>query len=103
MTPLLRLFAAVLFACATQIAVAAEPPLKFGVGLFQPDREKNDATYKPLAEYLAKKLGREVKLYTVDTWEGLAKSLASGETDLSLMGPWGYVLGSFQTRSRKRN
>jgi phosphonate transport system substrate-binding protein len=62
------------------------------VGLFQPDKDKNDATYRPLADYLAKKLGREVKLFTVDTWEGLAKSLANGETDIALMGPWGYVL-----------
>lgn len=69
-------------------------PLEFGVGLFQPDKEKNDATYKPLAEYLSKKLGREVRLRTVDTWEGLAKSLASGETDMALMGPWGYVLAN---------
>ena len=73
----------------------AEPgPLKLGVGLFQPDKEKNDATYRPLADYLAKKLGREVKLFTVDTWEGLAKSLANGETDIALMGPWGYVLAN---------
>ncbi|MBL8518978.1 MAG: phosphate/phosphite/phosphonate ABC transporter substrate-binding protein [Betaproteobacteria bacterium] len=70
--------------------------LRFGVGLFQPDKEKNDATYKPLADYLAKKLGREVKLYTVDSWEGLAKSLAAGETDIALMGPWGYVLANHQ-------
>ena len=59
-----------------------------GVGLYQPDR-KNDATYRPLAEHLARELGRPVKLYTVDTWEGLAKSLAAGETDIALMGPWG--------------
>ena len=71
-------------------------PLEFGVGLFQPDKEKNDATYKPLAEYLGKQLGREVRLRTVDTWEGLAKSLASGETDMALMGPWGYVLANHQ-------
>ncbi len=71
-------------------------PLEFGVGLFQPDKEKNDATYKPLANYLSKKLGRVVRLRTVDTWEGLAKSLAAGETDLSLMGPWGYVLANHQ-------
>ena len=69
-------------------------PLKLGVGLFQPDKEKNDATYKPLAAYLAAKLGRPVELRTVDTWEGLAKSLASGETDVALMGPWGYVLAN---------
>lgn len=71
----------------------AQPaPLKFGVGLFQPDREKNDATYRPLAAHLAQRLGRPVELRTVDSWEGLAKGLANGETDLALMGPWGYVL-----------
>jgi phosphonate transport system substrate-binding protein len=35
-----------------------------------------------------------VELRTVDSWEGLAKSLANGETDLALMGPWGYVLAN---------
>ena len=91
-----RLFAVLalgLFAAAT---LAAEPPLKLGVGLFQPDREKNDATYRPLADYLAAKLKRPVELRTVDSWEGLAKSLANGETDIALMGPWGYVLANHQ-------
>ena len=69
-------------------------PLTFGVGMFQPDREKNDATYRPLAQHLAARLGRPVVLRTVDSWEGLAKSLANGETDLALMGPWGYVLAN---------
>ncbi len=73
---------------------AASEPLQFGVGLFQPDKEKNDATYRPLANHLATKLGRKVILRTVDSWEGLAKSLASGETDIALMGPWGYVLAN---------
>ena len=68
--------------------------LKFGVGLFQPDREKNDATYRPLAQHLSQRLSRPVELRTVDSWEGLAKSLASGETDIALMGPWGYVLAN---------
>ena len=69
-------------------------PLQLGVGLFQPDREKNDATYRPLAQHLSQRLARPVVLRTVDTWEGLAKSLANGETDLALMGPWGYVLAN---------
>jgi len=68
--------------------------LKFGVGLFQPDRDRNDATYRPLAQHLAQRLGRPVELRTVDSWEGLAKSLANGETDIALMGPWGYVLAN---------
>jgi len=75
-------------------AMAQGAPLKFGVGMFQPDREKNDATYRPLAAHLAQRLGRPVELRTVDSWEGLAKSLANGETDFALMGPWGYVLAN---------
>ena len=73
---------------------AGNAPLKFGVGMFQPDREKNDATYRPLAQHLSARLGRAVELRTVDSWEGLAKSLANGETDIALMGPWGYVLAN---------
>ena len=85
------------FAALGLSAVQAAPDtLQFGVGLFQPDKEKNDATYKPLADYLAKKLGKKVVLRTVDSWEGLAKSLANGETDIALMGPWGYVLANHQ-------
>ncbi len=76
------------------MAQAASGDLQFGVGMFQPDKEKNDATYRPLADYLAAKLGRKVVLRTVDTWEGLAKSLSNGETDIALMGPWGYVLAN---------
>jgi phosphonate transport system substrate-binding protein len=86
--------AALGLAFATSVTADAADVLRFGVGLYQPDKEKNDATYRPLAEYIGKQLGREVKLYTVDTWEGLAKSLANGETDIALMGPWGYVLAN---------
>ncbi len=84
-------------AAATSLALPAwaqGTPLKFGVGLFQPDKDRNDATYRPLAQHLAARLGRPVELRTVDSWEGLAKSLANGETDLALMGPWGYVLAN---------
>jgi phosphonate transport system substrate-binding protein len=85
-------FAACIAGAAAVRAQPAAAPLKFGVGLFQPDREKNDATYRPLATHVGQRLGRPVDLRTVDSWEGLAKSLANGETDLALMGPWGYVL-----------
>ncbi len=90
-----KLIAATILSLSAVIAGAADlPPLKFGVGMFQPDKEKNDATYRPLARYLSQKLGRAVELRTVDTWEGLAKSLANGETDIALLGPWGYVLAN---------
>ena len=94
MTLLPRLFTVLATAWLAASALAAEPPLKFGVGLFQPDKDKNDATYRPLANYLAAQLNRPVELRTVDSWEGLAKSLAAGETDIALMGPWGYVLAN---------
>jgi phosphonate transport system substrate-binding protein len=79
---------------ASPVQAQSKEPLKFGVGMFQPDKNKNDSTYTPLANYLAAKLGRPVQLRTVDTWEGLAKSLANGETDIALLGPWGYVLAN---------
>ncbi len=81
-------------ATATAPAAAQDRPLVFGVGLFQPDRERNDATYRPLAEHLGRHLGRAVQLRTVDSWEGLAKALAAGQVDIALMGPWGYVLAN---------
>jgi phosphonate transport system substrate-binding protein len=93
---LISLLSAFVFANAG----AAESPLKLGVGLFQPDKDKNDATYRPLANYLAKKLDRTIELRTVDTWEGLAKSLANGETDIAIMGPWGYVLANHQANAQ---
>jgi phosphonate transport system substrate-binding protein len=89
-----RLLTLLLLAAALPMAAQADDTLRFGVGLFQPDKEKNDATYRPMADYLAKKLGRKVELRTVDSWEGLAKSLANGETDIALLGPWGYVLAN---------
>ena len=73
-----RLFSVLALSLFAATTFAAEPPLKLGVGLFQPDREKNDATYRPLAEYLSARLKRPVELRTVDSWEGLAKSLANG-------------------------
>ncbi|MBT9527345.1 MAG: phosphate/phosphite/phosphonate ABC transporter substrate-binding protein [Rhizobacter sp.] len=95
-----RLLSLLTLSLAALTALAQGTPLKLGVGLFQPDRERNDATYRPLAQYLEAQLGRKVELRTVDTWEGLAKSLANGETDLALMGPWGYVLANHAARAQ---
>jgi phosphonate transport system substrate-binding protein len=91
---LVRFFLLTVVAVSPAFAATSAEPLQFGVGLFQPDREKNDRTYRPLADHLSARLGRKVVLRTVDTWEGLAKSLANGETDIALMGPWGYVLAN---------
>ena len=82
---LLRLLTTLTLGLAALSACAQGTPLKLGVGLFQPDRERNDATYRALAQHLSARLKRPVELRTADTWEGLAKSLANGETDLALM------------------
>ncbi len=95
-----RLLVAFALSFAALSAAAQGAPLKLGVGLFQPDKERNDATYRPLAQHLSARLGRPVELRTVDSWEGLAKSLANGETDLALMGPWGYVLANHAARAQ---
>jgi phosphonate transport system substrate-binding protein len=100
MKTLTRLLTVLTLSFAAITASAQSTPLKLGVGLFQPDRERNDATYRPLAQYLEMQLGRKVELRTVDSWEGLAKSLANGETDLALMGPWGYVLANHAARAQ---
>lgn len=89
-----RLFLSLILSVVLGASAVNAQTLKLGVGMFQPDREKNDATYRPLAQYLSAKLNRPVELRTVDSWEGLAKSLANGETDMALMGPWGYVLAN---------
>ena len=94
---ILSVLAGAFFFFASPAVSATEPPLKFGLGLFQPDKDKNDATYRPLADYLSARLNRPVELCTVDSWEGLAKSLANGETDIALLGPWGYVLANHQS------
>lgn len=91
---MLRIFFTFLLFSVIGLSSVNAQTLKLGVGMFQPDREKNDATYRPLAQYLSTKLKRPVELRTVDSWEGLAKSLANGETDMALMGPWGYVLAN---------
>ncbi len=97
MNTLYKGFVFFFFALLAIPSMAQEPPLKFGVGMFQPDKDKNDATYRPLANYLSARLNRPVELRTVDSWEGLAKSLANGETDIALLGPWGYVLANHQS------
>lgn len=46
---LLKVAVATLALLFVSLPLHADPgPLRFGVGLFQPDREKNDATYRPL-------------------------------------------------------
>ena len=55
MTVFTRWLASLFLLLAALTAQAQTTPLKFGVGLFQPDRERNDATYRPLAQHLSQR------------------------------------------------
>jgi hypothetical protein len=62
-----------------------------------PARPGQERRHLPPARRLpGARLDRPVELRTVDSWEGLAKSLANGETDIALIGPWGYVLANHE-------
>jgi phosphonate transport system substrate-binding protein len=67
-------------------------PLVLAVGMFQPTAELNQSTYKPLAEYLSRELGRAVELKVINGWAGFVPAFKSGTLDMALMGPWGYVM-----------
>jgi phosphonate transport system substrate-binding protein len=100
LNPLYRLLAtalALLITAFANPALAAEPPLKLGVGLFQPDREK-ERRHLPAAGGTTFPPSSTARSNCARWIAGKAspKSLANGETDLALMGPWGYVLANHQ-------
>ena len=66
-------------------------------GLRRAGGELTEVFYQFLHHDDRVRLNRPVQLRTVDSWEGLAKSLVNGETDIALLGPWGYVLANHQS------
>ena len=69
-------------------------PLRLGVGLFQPDREKNDATYRPLAAVPGAAPGpRRWNCAPSTRWEGLAKIAGHRRDRPRADGPLGLRAG----------
>lgn len=77
---------------AASRAGAAEPPLRFAVGPFQPTAGDTRRAFEPFFAHLAGALGRPYELTVTTDWAGIAVALGSGQADCAWMGPWGYVL-----------
>lgn len=73
-------------------ARAADAPIRFAVGPFQPTAGDTKRAYKPFFAYLGEALGRPYELMVTTDWAGIAVALANGQVDCAWMGPWGYVL-----------
>ena len=88
-----RLFlAAPTLALGVRAARAADAPIRFAVGPFQPTAGDTRRAYEPFFQYLGAQLGRPFELTVTTDWAGIAVALANGQVDCAWMGPWGYVL-----------
>jgi phosphonate transport system substrate-binding protein len=85
------LASALAFPALPRIA-AAEAPLRFAVGPFQPTAGDTRRAFAPFFAHLARVLGRPHELAVTTDWAGIAVALGSGQADCAWMGPWGYVL-----------
>ncbi len=73
-------------------ARAADAPVRFAVGPFQPTAGDTKRAYEPFFAYLGEALGRPYELMVTTDWAGIAVALANGQVDCAWMGPWGYIL-----------
>ncbi len=73
-------------------ARAADAPVRFAVGPFQPTAGDTKRAYEPFFAYLGEALGRPYELIVTTDWAGIAVALANGQVDCAWMGPWGYIL-----------
>ncbi len=73
-------------------ARAADAPIRFAVGPFQPTAGDTRRAYEPFFASLGQALGRPYELMVTTDWAGIAVALANGQVDCAWMGPWGYVL-----------
>ena len=71
---------------------AAEPPVRFAVGPFQPTAGDTRRAFEPFFAHLAGALGRSYELTVTTDWAGIAVALGSDQVDCAWMGPWGYAL-----------
>ena len=79
-------------AFGARAARAADAPIRFAVGPFQPTAGDTRRAYEPFFQYLGAQLGRSFELTVTTDWAGIAVALANGQVDCAWMGPWGYVL-----------
>ncbi|MGY4307887.1 phosphonate transport system substrate-binding protein [Bradyrhizobium sp. USDA 4369] len=73
-------------------AASSREPIRFAVGPTLPTPDDSRRAWDPLFKKIAEKLGRPYTLAATTDWAGTAVALASGQVDISFVGPWGYVL-----------
>lgn len=85
-------FAYVVLAAVLSLPATAQDKLRFAVGPFQPTAGDTRRAYEPFFRHLAQAVGRDWELAVTTDWAGIAVALASKQSDIAWMGPWGYVL-----------
>lgn len=73
-------------------ARTAPQAIRFGIGPTLPTPDDSRRAWEPLFKQIAEKLGRPYTLAVTTDWAGTAVALASGQVDISFVGPWGYIL-----------
>lgn len=92
-----RLFVLAIAVCVAVTAgnqAAAAEKLRFAIGPYQPTPGETRTAFEPFFKYLAEQLGVDYELTVTNDWAGIAVALANEQTDVTWMGPWGYVLAN---------
>ena len=71
---------------------AADAPIRFGVGPFQPTPGDTKRVFTPFFAHIAAAVGRPFELIATTDFAGIEIALINGQVDCAWMGPWGYVL-----------
>lgn len=58
------------------------------------DAQKTRDEYKPIAEYLEKKLGVKTEIFVATDYTGVIEAMRAGKVDLAYYGPLSYVLAA---------
>jgi phosphate/phosphite/phosphonate ABC transporters, periplasmic binding protein len=90
----LAIVVALVVAVADGGPAAARETLRFAIGPYQPTASDTRTAYEPFFKYLADQLDADYELTVTNDWAGIAVALANEQTDVTWMGPWGYVLAN---------
>lgn len=110
--PIAAVFAnIILVLCLTGVTHAQERPLVLGIHPYLAATELHKR-FSPLAEHLARELGRPVEIHIESSYDSHINMVGKGEIDIAFMGPASYVklsghfgrvplLAAFETRGSR--
>lgn len=73
-------------------ALAEAKTLRVAVAPYLPVQADTEKAYRPLNQYLADAVGMQLDMKVASDWAGVSTAISSGQSDIALMGPWGYAL-----------